>query len=1415
MFILSKGSHLPVTHIIHIADTHIRTGDRVSSRAEEYRHVFKNLLNDIQKLTSVKNGTALMVIAGDVFHHKGRLETEGALVIYEWLNELLQLLPVLVICGNHDFRQEDPEYADMIEMLVAPYNKSAHKYPIHYMRDTGHYIWENIGFGLTTVKDTLKAYNTFGILEELPEFPNPNTTDFANVCCCIALFHGSICQSAMPNGNQMSEYSHGYPLEWFKGYDIAMLGDNHTQQLHLGAEGTEGAEGKLAWGYPGSLVQQDGGEPLFGHGYILWDIVKRSGALFHIYNEYGTVNVVRSKGDNIMVRLRPRETIPLTKALKMKDFPKNPQIRVIGSMGDEAIVESKLHQLGVKASRVYLTKFIGGNQKRAEDGGDSGRGGEVEDEEDNGVEDGTDVNQYITQLSDLNSPEKWKIFVRQNTPDIEEEAIGWLFRPEAMLIKDTHIPTTLAEKVNLRNKIIQQQIDIYNEKANGIQQQRHLIVLKHMEWEYLMCYGANNWFDFCHIDGKVALLNGKNASGKSSFIDVLCLAIFGDATTMRSDINGTKMSVKVIHDKKPTASKHDSAYVKLLFSVNNEQYEIKRSFTMKQKDEVLQSKVNKIATIHKIVDNTLVLIADGTTMVNDWMALRFGSLPEVLMSTILCQSDGSSFFMQKEEDQIRIIEKALHMETIQTYENILYEASKSYKYIMNELTTYTRGIADGTGLSMTTADEIENTKKELISMKEQLKDMEETLKNKKQIGNDLLIQIKGGVDDYGYDLEEAEQGLAVFQEKVKEFKDITPDVLTKAQGIKEKLAIQEKMLKDIPRTSHTKEEASSNLSKITKAFGSHQRRMPEDQPHITYAYIEEKAYEYNAWLNTIHYMEIDLDKMNDRVSILTKEQTDLYKDLENLQKNKLSASRPKKNYPKWQADWDKWSKFISNVTEMTVDELDQRTKVLKDYIKKIDEVRVELKTMTNRTHILTEEKADYKDMEFNEHCAACQKNPLRKRLEIILKELKELDTKRKKLQKKLASMETTENDYVTEIEELRLARPDRIIYETKVDMMNQENEEWISSMQIWDIETENEQKQKKIQADLKTIFDELNALQKIRVENDMWSKENQKIHNEKELLAEWKEWNDINDHLLKEKEIYENAIRWCDYDNEAENNKELLGRIIDYESTVSERDEWHNIVLSIKWQANWKEIEELEKNSTELKTNIASFEQKKNADIERLALINNCNTAIMNIQNRMGMLQKLISVFVGEKGTSTGFKAWIYNNEIIKLIQEEVNRFIAPLDQFKIIIRYHNGGMLYSLDDRGNCPTLDHASGYQRFLVGLAMRIALARIGAVGQNVRHLFIDEGFVACDSSNLLKVDEILKSMMEIGGYRSVLLMSHLDAIREVAQTRIDIQRSEDNVFSKIAWGVTYPVFEKHKKAEIVVSTTTKRGRLKKIS
>ena len=275
-----------LTHIIHIADLHVRCGNRDVARIDEYEAVFTNFINDIRDIPAVVNGTALVVIAGDIFDTKTRAETAGAIMFFKFINSLTTLVPVVVICGNHDFKQAEPDTPDSVEMFTTPYQTTTHNHSLTYLKDTGRYVWGNVGFGLVSVKDTLRAFNTAGVVENLPTFPSADVFP-EQVIYRVALFHGTISQSSLPSGRSADTVAHGYPLDWFAtaGYDSVMLGDNHVQQVHVTKDG-------MTWGYSGSLVQQNFGETLVGHGFILWEVANKTGALHHVRNDYGSVTVI-------------------------------------------------------------------------------------------------------------------------------------------------------------------------------------------------------------------------------------------------------------------------------------------------------------------------------------------------------------------------------------------------------------------------------------------------------------------------------------------------------------------------------------------------------------------------------------------------------------------------------------------------------------------------------------------------------------------------------------------------------------------------------------------------------------------------------------------------------------------------------------------------------------------------------------------------------------------------------------------------------------------------------------------------------------------------------------------------------------------------------------------------------------------
>lgn len=444
MKILSANVHSHITHIIHLADLHIRNGDRVHSRAIEYDQVFTTLYNDIKKLPCVIAGTALVVICGDVFHNKGKMETEGAKVLFLWLNKMLQIVPILVIAGNHDFRQEDPSYTDTIEYIVTPYNEKSYKFPIHYLKDTDHYVWENVGIGMCSVKDTLREYNTVGCVDKLPLFPIPDSFP-KNIQHRVAMFHGTITQSALPSGRSGETITTGYPLEWMTGYSIALLGDNHKQQINVGINDT------LKWGYPGSLIQQDDGESTFGHGYLLWDLSTYTATAYHIRNDYGNITIIKNENGGMMVRFSSRDIISITEAFTRISFPMYPKVRVVGFQYEGSSLPILFNKNHIQPSIIKITNSIG-----------------VYDQTSSGCDTVLNINSGIVTMNEVNTPQQWEKYLHKQMPTLNVSE--WIYDVKKILFSvERNLPTTVLDKIKDRNNTLQKLIDEYDNAIQSIE----------------------------------------------------------------------------------------------------------------------------------------------------------------------------------------------------------------------------------------------------------------------------------------------------------------------------------------------------------------------------------------------------------------------------------------------------------------------------------------------------------------------------------------------------------------------------------------------------------------------------------------------------------------------------------------------------------------------------------------------------------------------------------------------------------------------------------------------------------------------------------------------------------------------------------------------------------------------------------
>lgn len=231
-----------IKKIVHIADIHIRT----YRQHEEYRAVFQNLIDDLGiKLAEFKHEEIRIVIVGDLFHQKITISNEQVLLGSWFLRELSKIGVVVVVAGNHDLLENNIGRMDsitpIIELLDIP--------TIKFLKESRCYLDNNI------------VWSNFSIFEEnaRPDIEQSHIDNEGKTH--IGLFHAPIIGAKTDIGY---EFEIGENLSHFEGCDFVLLGDIHKRQ--------ELVEGNVRCVYPGSLIQQNFGETVTKHGYLLWDV---------------------------------------------------------------------------------------------------------------------------------------------------------------------------------------------------------------------------------------------------------------------------------------------------------------------------------------------------------------------------------------------------------------------------------------------------------------------------------------------------------------------------------------------------------------------------------------------------------------------------------------------------------------------------------------------------------------------------------------------------------------------------------------------------------------------------------------------------------------------------------------------------------------------------------------------------------------------------------------------------------------------------------------------------------------------------------------------------------------------------------------------------------------------------------------
>jgi len=417
-----------IDKIFHIADIHIRN----LKRHNEYKQVFTNLYKEI---SDRKTDNSLIVVAGDIAHSKTEMSPELVDMIADFFENLSNLCDTIVITGNHDCNLNNTYRMDVLSPIIDTLNIPN----LHYYKDSGVYNHGNVDFVV------------WSIFDEVETFIKAKDVEGDNIK--VGLYHGPVDSARTDVGFKIHNTKVQVPM--MEGFDMFLLGHIHAFQ-YLNDDKT------IA--YASSLIQQNHGEGLKGHGMLVWDVETRTSEFVEVENDYGYYTLDIVDGEFPVV----------------DDMPKKPRLRIKVANTDNADLKKVLTKIRKKYKVDEFTVIRTDTLSQQKVGDYSS----------------TIHYENIQNVEHQNA--LIKDYIDRNYPFLENEII--------QQVQDINR--------ELNSKIPDEEV---------VRNIRWLPIS--FEFDNMFSYGEGNKIDFTQMDGVLGLF-APNTSGKSSIFDALSFCVF-------------------------------------------------------------------------------------------------------------------------------------------------------------------------------------------------------------------------------------------------------------------------------------------------------------------------------------------------------------------------------------------------------------------------------------------------------------------------------------------------------------------------------------------------------------------------------------------------------------------------------------------------------------------------------------------------------------------------------------------------------------------------------------------------------------------------------------------------------------------------------------------------------------------------
>jgi DNA repair exonuclease SbcCD ATPase subunit len=239
------------------------------------------------------------------------------------------------------------------------------------------------------------------------------------------------------------------------------------------------------------------------------------------------------------------------------------------------------------------------------------------------------------------------------------------------------------------------------------------------------------------------------------------------------------------------------------------------------------------------------------------------------------------------------------------------------------------------------------------------------------------------------------------------------------------------------------------------------------------------------------------------------------------------------------------------------------------------------------------------------------------------------------------------------------------------------------------------------------------------------------------------------------------------YDNQLEQVKVDIQKYHDNEDTIKRNKQIESVINGLNKTKSEieSEIKSINKDIASLNGSISSLEsfiegiKQKMSDVKDLEEKNRLYTYYLDAVKRDGIPYELIS-------------------KAMPVIENEINNILGQVVDFSIVMDIDGKNINAKIVYEDQEWPLEMCSGMEKFVSGLAIRVALINICNLPRP-NFLVIDEGFGTLDANNLsslFMMMQYLKTQFDF-----IWMISHLEQMRDIVDGLIEIKKVDG--FSKI--------------------------------